>query len=117
MRACALACAVAMTVVVVGCDKEKKVEITIPARDDLAKDLGEKVKEFDKKLDDLKAKAKSATGDEKAKLDVKVKEAGEKREAFAKKLDEMKKAGADKWEGFKKDAQHSFDEFKKAIDN
>ena len=109
LRACVLCCAVAASaVLVVGCDKPTTVEVKIPARDDLVKDWNDKMKDLDKKVADLKEKAAKATGDEKVKLDAKVKEAGEKRDAFAKKFEEMKKAGADKWESFKKDAQSTF---------
>lgn len=51
--------------------------------------------ELDKKLDDQKAKAEKATGDDKTKLQAKQKDAVAKRDAAKKAIDELEQLGAD----------------------
>jgi hypothetical protein len=115
LRTCVLCCALAGGVaLVVGCNNSSSG--TLVKRDDAAKDAKAKFEGVDKQLTGLKEKAAAATGDEKVKLDAKVKEAGPKREAAAKKVDELKAATADKWEAVKKETDTAIEEFKKAVE-
>ena len=109
---CALAGALG---VVVGCTPPTG-GATVAARDESAKDYKTKLDELDRKLAELKTQVGTATGDEKAKLETKIKDAGVKREAFVKKLDELKAAAADEWEGMKSGVQTAYEEFKKAVE-
>jgi hypothetical protein len=72
--------------------------------------------ELDKKAADLKNKAEKATGEEKTKLEAKWKELAPKREAAAKKLEELKTTAAEKWDAAKKETDHAFHEFRKALE-
>ncbi|MBM3980563.1 MAG: hypothetical protein FJ304_09800 [Planctomycetes bacterium] len=93
---CALACATALSV---GCGKDAKPT----SKEESVKVHKAVLTGLDKSVDDLKAKAEKAAGEEKTKLDAKWKAAGEKRDAAKKKLDELEKAAADKWEAVEKD--------------
>jgi hypothetical protein len=99
---------------VVGCNNGSSSGVV--KRDDAAKAAKTTLDNLDKQFAALKEKADKATGDEKPKLEAKVKEAGAKREAVVKKIDELKAAAADKWEAVKKDADTAIDEFKKAVE-
>jgi hypothetical protein len=92
--------------------KEKLQDLKVA----LKKEMDEKLSGYDKKLDDLKAKAKDAQGDAKVKLDEQVK-SGEAALAKAKeqmaKLGETGEAG---WEAFKKSVSDTMDHLKKAFD-
>jgi hypothetical protein len=98
----------------VGCTGGSSSGVT--KRDDAAKDAKVKFEQADKLFTALKDKATAATGDEKARLETKVKDAGVTREAASKKLDELKAAAADKWEPVKKDTDTAVEEFKKAVE-
>jgi hypothetical protein len=79
------------------------------------KDMKAKLDEIDLKLSELKSRAEKATGEEKVKLEEKWKKSSGDREALAKKYEQLKTAAAEKWDAAKKEAQHDFDELKKAI--
>jgi hypothetical protein len=112
LRTGVLCCAVAgVLALAVGCNgtpEAKKDEAVTAMKADLDK--------LDKKVAELKEKADKATGDAKASLEAKWKESAAKREAAAKKLEEVKAAAIDKWEAVKKDADKTFDEFRKVVE-
>src|SRR5258708_6547882 len=104
LRTCVLCCAVAGLVgLTVGCTKtETNGTSTTAKRDEAAKAL--------------KEKADKAAGEEKVKLEAKLKEATAKREAVGKKLNEMKNTAADKWEAVKKDVDQALTDLNKTIE-
>ncbi|MCE9563156.1 MAG: hypothetical protein K8U57_14025 [Planctomycetes bacterium] len=119
---CALAGIVGLSI---GCNPNSSTTkpASAPAPDSAAAKKEEAIKamkvkldEMDKKATELKEKAEKATGEEKVKLEAKWKETAPKREAAVKKLEELKAATAEKWEAVKTEAEHSFNEFKKAIE-
>jgi hypothetical protein len=115
LRTCVLCCAMMGVVgLVVGCNNGSSSGVG--KRDDAAKDSKAKFEAADKLFTALKDKAAAAAGDEKTKLEARVKEAGAKREAAVKKVDELKAAAADKWEAVKKDTDTAVEEFKKAAE-
>lgn len=120
MRACVLCCAVAASAgLIVGCKggSESKEKTGVSATHDEAVAAYKlKLDDFDKKIADLKDKASKAAGDEKVKLDAKLKDAAAKREAFEKKTGELKVAAADKWDAVKKEADAALDELRKAVE-
>lgn len=122
LRTCVICCAFVGAVgLVVGCNSSKDKDTAkdtkpTPTKKDEAlaafkADLGK----LDKQVDELKARAEKATGEEKVKLDAKLKDAGAKRDAAKKKLDELEKAAADKWDAVSKEAESAFDDLKKAV--
>ena len=125
LRTCVLCCAVAgLLGLAVGCNRssESKPETkpetkpTLGARDEAVAAYKTKLDDVDKKIADLKDKASKATGDEKTKLEAKLKDATAKREAVGKKVDEMKATAADKWEGVKKDTDAALEDLKKFVE-
>jgi archaellum component FlaC len=74
-----------------------------------------KLDELDKKIEDLKAKAEKASGEEKIKLEQKWKDSAGKRAELAKKYEELKSAAADKWQDVKKETEHAYEELKKEV--
>ena len=87
-RTCAICCALAAAVgLTIGCNGTKD---TKPAagKEESLKSYETQLGGFDKQVDELKAKADKATGDEKAKLEAKWKDAMAKREVAKKKLEE-----------------------------
>ena len=77
LRTCLFSCAaVGLLGFAVGCKAETTPSsITISKQEDAVKDAEKMLKEFDARAADLKAKIDKATGEEKAKLEVKWKEA------------------------------------------
>jgi hypothetical protein len=75
-----------------------------------------RIGEFDKKIADLKDKSGKAAGDEKGKLEGKLKDATAKREVAEKKLGDLKAAAADKWDAAKKDVDAAVDDLRKAVE-
>jgi hypothetical protein len=115
LRTCVFGCALAAAVgLVIGCNNAKD---TRPAagKDESLKSYETQLSGFDKQVDELKAKAEKATGEEKTKLEAKWKEAVAKRDAAKKKLEELKKAAADKWDAVEKEAKTAFEEATKAV--
>ena len=116
LRTSVLCCAVAgVLALAVGCNlfTSEKPEAK---RDEAVKTMKAELDKLDKKVAELKEKADKATGDAKTALEAKWKESAAKREAASKKIDEVKAATADKWEAIKKDADKTFEEFKKAVE-
>lgn len=120
LRTCALFCAAAGILgLAVGCNlssdsKDGKSPLT--QRDEAVKSMKVKLDELDKKIDELKAKAEKASGEEKTKLEAKWKESAGKREEFAKKFEKLKSSAAAEWEAAKNETEHAFGELKKAIE-
>jgi hypothetical protein len=116
LRTSVLCCAVAgAAMLTVGCglfttDKPEA------KKDEAVKVMKTELEKLDKKAAELKEKAEKATGDAKVALETKWKESAAKREAAAKKLEEVKAAAIDKWEAVKKDADKTFDDFKKSVE-
>ncbi len=116
LRTCVLCCAMLGVLgLVVGC--KNSTEPTKPAvkKEDAIKGYNSQLVDFDKQIAELKTKAEKATGDEKTKLEAKLKTATEKRDAAKKKLEELEKAATDKVEAINKEVQSAFDELKKAV--
>ena len=122
LRICVLGCAMAVSLaLVVGCTSSSdtgngKPVITQAQKDEAVRAINDKLAAIDKKLEELKTRAEKATGEEKAKLEAKWQESAGKREALKKKYDELKSAAADKWEVIKNEAEHAYNELKKAIE-
>jgi len=115
LRTCVLCCAMTGAVgLVVGCTPGSSSGVG--KRDEAAKAAKVTLDNLDKQFAALKERADKAAGDEKPKLEAKVKEVGAKRDAAAKKVEELKAAPPDKWEPVKKDADHALEEFKKAVE-
>ncbi len=115
MRTCVFCCALAGVVgLTVGCTGSKDSRPTT-GKDESVRAYKFQLGEFDKRVEELKAKAEKATGEEKAKLEAKWKESAAKRDAAKKKLKELEEAAADKWEALDKDAVKAFEEVKKAV--
>lgn len=119
LRTCVICCALAGVVgLTVGCKDTKDTKDTKPAptkKDEAVTAYKSQLGVLEKQVDDLKAKADKAVGEDKVKLDAKLKDAGAKRDAAKKKLEELEKAAADKWEAVGKEADAAFDDFKKAV--
>ncbi len=117
LRTCAMGCAAAMFLgLAVGCNLKQDATPTAAERDRAVTAYKVQLDGLDRKIADLKAKAEKAAGDEKPKLDAKVKEATAKREAFAKKCDELKAVAVEKIDAAKKDAEAALADFKKSVE-
>ncbi len=115
LRTCVLCCALAgVAGLTVGCTGSKDTKPTT-GKDESLKTYKTQLGAFDKHVEELKAKAEKATGEEKTKLEAKWKESAAKRDAARKKLEELEKAAADKWDVLEKEAATAFDEAKKAV--
>ena len=108
---CALAGVVGLTI---GCSNSKDTKPTVNKEESL-KNYKTQLAGFDKQVDDLKAKTDKATGEEKTKLEAKLKDATAKRDAAKKKLEELEKAAAEKWDATNKEVEAAFDDVKKAV--
>lgn len=109
---CALAGVLCLTV---GCNSWNDSKETV-TRDDAVASYKTKLAEIDKKIANLKDRTDKASGDEKPKLEAKLKEANAKREAFMKEYEELKTAPADKLDASKKETDAAFGELQKAVE-
>jgi hypothetical protein len=117
LRTSVLCCAVAGIVcLTVGCNLWSDSKEAAGSRDQMVAGYKTKLDEMDRKLADLKDRSEKAAGEEKPKLEAKLKEATAKRDAFKKEYEELKAAPADKVEAEKKETQTALDEFQKAIE-
>ncbi len=115
LRTCVICCAMAGAVgLTIGCTGSKDTKPSV-SKDDSLKSYKTQLAGFDKQVDDLKAKADKATGEEKTKLEAKWKESAAKRDAAKKKLEELEKAAADKWDAVEKEAKTAFEDATKAV--
>ena len=113
MRTCVICCALAGAVgLTIGCSNNPKD--TKATKEDSLKGYKTQLAALDKQVDDLKAKADKATGEEKTKLEAKHKDATAKRDAAKKKLEELEKVAPEKWEAAEKDTKVAFDDAAKA---
>ena len=116
LRTCVVCCALAGVVGLTGgCTNSKDTKPAAVKKDEAVTAYKARLGEMDKQVDDLKAKADKATGEEKTKLEAKWKESAGKRDAAKKKLEELEKVAADKWDAANKEAEAAFDEVKKAV--
>src|SRR5262245_48845126 len=121
LRTCVLCCALVGAVgLAIGCNNATKdTKDTKPTptvnKEETVKSYKTQLGTFDKQVDDLKAKSEKATGEEKTKLEAKLKDATAKRDAAKKKLEELEKAAADKWDATEKDVKAAFEEAAKAM--
>ncbi len=115
LRTCMICCAMAVVGLAVGCNMSKDTKPTPTKKDEAVTAYKARLSELDRQVDDLKAKAEKATGEEKTKLEAKWKESAGKRDAAKKKLEELEKVAADKWDAANKEAETAFDEVKKAV--
>lgn len=86
------------------------------AKDAFKKKFEGPIGDYTKKFDDLKAKASSATGDEKAKLDEKVKAVTDYMGQLKQKLTGAGDVAEDKWDDFKKSCEDLIEKVKKILD-
>ena len=115
LRTCVICCALASVAgLTIGCNGAKETKPTV-SKDESLKSYKTQLGTFDKQVDDLKARAEKATGEEKTKLEAKWKESAAKRDAAKKKLEELEKAAADKWDALSKEAETAFEDVKKAV--
>ena len=115
-RTCVLGCALfGLAGLSIGCNNAKDTRPAPATHEEALKSYKTQLGGFDVRVDELKAKADKATGDEKPKLEAKLKDATAKRDAAKKKLEELEKAAADKWDAINKEAASAFDEAKKAV--
>ena len=116
LRTCVMCCAVAGFLgLAVGCNRLEP-KPTNAQRDEAVTAYKVQLDGLDRKIEDLKAKAEKAIGEEKPKLEAKLKEATAKRDAFVKKCDELKAAAAEKLDAAKKDVEAALADFKKAVE-
>ena len=117
LRTCVMCCAAAGFLgLAVGCNQKTETKATNAPRDEAVTAYKVQLEGLDHKIADLKTKAEKAAGDEKPKLEAKLKEATAKRDAFVKKYDELKGAAAEKFDAAKKDAEAALADFKKAVE-
>jgi hypothetical protein len=117
LRTYVLCCAVAGTLgLAIGCNRLQDSKPANAPRDEVVSAYKTQLTDFDHKIADLKAKVDKAAGDDKPKLEAKLKEATAKRDAFAKKFEEYKSAATEKLEAAKKDAEAALGELKKAVE-
>jgi len=113
-RTCVICCALmGAACLTIGCNGTKDTKQT--AKDESLKSYKTQFGTFDKQVDELKAKADKATGDEKGKPEAKLKDAMAKREVAKKKLDELEKAAADKWDAVEKELKTAIEDVTKAV--
>jgi len=114
-RTCVICCALAGAVgLTIGCGNSSKD--TKPAvKEETLTRYNSQLDTLGKQVDELKAKAEKSTGDEKVKLEAKLKDATARRDAAKKKLDELKQAAADKVEALNKEVEAAFEDAKKAV--
>ena len=123
LRTCVLCCALVGAIgLTIGCNNTKDTNTkdakdTKPdaKKDESLKSYKTQLGTFDKQVDELKAKADKATGEEKTKLEAKLKDATAKRDAAKKKLEELEKVATDKWEAAEKDVKSAFEDATKAL--
>ena len=105
---CALMGAVGLTIGCTGKDTKST------AKDESLKSYKTQLGTFDKQVDELKAKADKATGEEKTRLEAKLKDVTAKRDAAKKKFEELEKAAGDKWDAVEKEVKTAFEDVTKA---
>lgn len=116
LRTCVICCALAGVIgLAVGCNGTKDTKPATAKKDEAVTAYKAKLAEFDKQVDELKAKADKAAGAEKTALEAKWKESAAKRDAAKKKLEELEKVAGDKWDAANKEAEAAFDDVKKAV--
>ena len=105
---CALSGAVALTIGCTGPSNttQKKGEAVVTYKAELG--------QLDKQVTELKEMAEKAAGEEKVKLESRLKDLSAKRDAAKKKLEELEKAAAEKWEAVNKEAKAAFEEATRA---
>jgi hypothetical protein len=108
---CALGCAVGPTV---GCTNSQDTK-RVAAKSEALKTYNTQFDALKLQVDDLKARADKATGEDKVKLDAKLRDATAKRDAAKKKLDELGQAAADKVDALTKEVEAAFEDAKKAV--
>lgn len=75
------------------------------------------VRDWSKKLEDLKKKADQGRADMKIKYYEQIEALRPKLENARKKLDELKKTSGDKWEGVKNGVEKALNDFRNSFDN
>jgi hypothetical protein len=84
-------------------------------RDDYRNSREKDLADIDKRINDLEAKDKMATGKKKADLDAQLMTIRQDRDAFAAKLRQVDTANATSFDGLKSDIDTSYDELKSAV--
>ncbi len=116
LRTCVICCALGGVVALtIGCNNSKDTKPAPTKKDEAVTAYKTQLGVLEKQVDDLKAKADKALGEDKTKSDAKLKDASAKRDAAKKKLEELEKAAADKWEAVNKEANTALEDFKKAV--
>lgn len=115
-RTCVLCCALAGVVgLTIGCGGPSKDTKTTAKHEESIKSYKTQLTAFDKQVDELKAKTDKAVGEDKTKLEAKLKDATAKRDAAKKKVEELEKAAADKWDAVNKEVEAALEDVKKAV--
>ncbi|MFM8274580.1 MAG: hypothetical protein ACKODX_19935 [Gemmata sp.] len=116
LRTCVICCALAgVAGLTAGCNNTKDPKPAPAKKDEAVAAYKTQLGALDKQVDELKAKGEKAAGDDKVRLEARLKDAGAKRDAAQKKLDELARAAADKWEAANKDAAAALEDLKKAV--
>ena len=101
-------------------DADKKIAEAqatfLKLREDYRHDTTEKLVDLDKKIADVEAKAKTATGKKKAELDVQLGQIRTQREAFATEWKSIETASATTWDDTKNRLDKSWTDLKSLVD-
>jgi hypothetical protein len=115
-RTCVICCALAGAVgLTIGCSNSPKDTKHTGGNAESLKSYATQLDAINKQVTELEAKVAKAAGEEKTRLEAKLKDATAKRDAAKKKLDELKAAAADKWDALNKETESAFEDLKKAI--
>ncbi len=87
------------------------------AKEAFQEKLETQLREWDKKIDGLKGKAKKAKADLRHDIEAQMEALRAKRAAAQDKLQELRQRGDSAWEDLKEGAEKTWDEMRKAIDN
>jgi len=85
-------------------------------RDDFASKIDHELAAFDRRIDELRSKATSASADVKAEVDEDLDRLADRRRELGKKLSELRAGASDRWEDFKAALTSGVDDMKVTID-
>jgi ribosomal protein L10 len=95
---------------------ETALAYTKQQKEEYQKQLGAKIKEYDRKLEELTGKAKKMEKKTKTEAQKELADLEQKREAVGKKLEEMKSASGKVWEDLKSGMDKAVEDFGKSLD-
>ena len=97
-------------------DHNVKVEQELDEKKDFEEKAQLKLDEFNRDIEELKAKAKDTTGESRTELNQAINKLETLEEGAREKLDKLKSASAGAWKQLKEDVQYSIDEIDKEYD-